>query len=177
MTRRPEEGDKRLTRHDEARADSDGRPAPTDRPGVLPEKLRLFEEYWHSIADPRLGIPYRRDFDIAAVAPLVSNLSLVDIVAVDDGPPRYRFRLAGTWYRENFGVELTGRYIDEYRSGEALAVINRTYAHIAESRTLHYWRHRSMIEGREHMTYARLMGALAEDDGRVIQLVGCFVRA
>jgi len=38
------------------------------RPAHLPEPLAVFEAYWQSIADPDLGIPYKRDFSFVDIA-------------------------------------------------------------------------------------------------------------
>jgi len=147
------------------------------RPETLPDVLAKFEAYWWQISDAELGMPYRRDFDMAAIAPLLSHIAILDLEHDEDGATRYRYRFAGTWHLENFGVELTGRYIDDLRRGNSLDTIHGALVGIAQSRSLHYWRRRSMIEGREYMVYSRLMGPLADDDGTVVQLVGCFVRS
>lgn len=147
-----------------------------NRPDVLPEKLAIFERYWQSTCHPDHGVPRRRDFQLERIGSLLANLAILDIEAGAGGTQRYRFRLAGTWHLENFGVELTGRYIDELRHGDPLDQINRSYETIARNRELHYWRRRSIIEGREYMTYTRLMGPLSDDGGKIVQFVGCFVR-
>jgi len=71
---------------------------------------------------------------------------------------------------------MTGKYLDELRRGDALDHFRRVYKTIADTGTLHYWRRQSVMEDREYLIYARVMGPLADDDGNVVQLAGCFFR-
>lgn len=146
------------------------------RPDVLPEKLIDFEAYWKSIVDPEIGMPRKSNFDLIHIAPLMSHIAILDVHRSDDGKNRYKFRFAGTWHRENFFMELTGHFVDTLRQDDPLDAVNEVYREIEQTSDLHYWRRHSIVEGREYMTYHRLMGPLADDDGTVVQLVGCFVR-
>jgi len=146
------------------------------RPASLPEPLATFEAYWQSIADPDLGIPYKRNFAFADIASIARYIAILDVLPEPDKPTRYKFRFAGTWHLDSFGVEMTGKYLDELRRGESLDRILQAYKTIADSGALHYWRRQSVMEAREYLIYARVMGPLADDDGNVAQLAGCFVR-
>lgn len=146
------------------------------RPEDLPEPLAVFEAYWQSIADPDLGIPYKRNFSFVDIAPIARYMLILDVLPEPDKPTRYKFRFAGTWHLDSFGVEMTGKYLDELRRGDALDQFRRTYKTIADTGALHYWRRQSVMEDREYLIYARVMGPLADDDGNVVQLAGCFFR-
>ena len=146
------------------------------RPAQLQAPLAKFEAYWQSITDPDLGFPYKRNFAFVDIASIARYVAILDVETGPDRSCRYRFRFAGTWHLDNFGIELTGRYLDELRRGEPLNRIIQSYRAIAEGGALHYWRRQSVMEEREYLMYARLMGPLADDEGNIVQLAGCFVR-
>ncbi|MEM9683696.1 MAG: PAS domain-containing protein [Pseudomonadota bacterium] len=73
------------------------------------ENIRRIVEYWTAIR-PCGGLPGRQHFDPLAVPELLPNIRLLD---VSGAPPRFRVRLMGTRLRDYFGIEQTGRWLDE----------------------------------------------------------------
>ncbi len=75
--------------------------------------LMALHAYWDHRRQGRT-VPDRRDIDPVDIGPgLLPNVALVDVV---DGGARFRNRLVGTAIVERWGVETTGRFLDEIMS-------------------------------------------------------------
>jgi hypothetical protein len=77
-------------------------------PRDIDAPLRELYAYWRRVKGDR-AFPRRRDFDPAAVKPLLPNIMLLDIV----GARRFRYRLVGTAMVAAFGRDLTGSYVGD----------------------------------------------------------------
>ena len=65
--------------------------------------------YWQSV-HPEFGLPGRQHIDPAQITALLPNVWLVD---VQQTPLRFRYRLIGTRIAEFYGVDHTGKWLDE----------------------------------------------------------------
>lgn len=74
--------------------------------------------------------PLRADFDPAEMVFALGNLSLFDI---KDNPRRYWCRLDGTRQVELFGVDCTGKYLDEAFSPDYYALAHKSFTEVADS--------------------------------------------
>jgi hypothetical protein len=91
---------------------------------------RWLFDYWRSI-HPAHGLPGRRHFDPAAVAPLLPNIVLVD---VHRGPLRFRYRLLGSRIDAIHGKTLVGQWLDEaYASHPNAAAMLAEYTRVTET--------------------------------------------
>jgi hypothetical protein len=100
-------------------------------PQAIPERVRTLAAYWHSLAGG--AAPERRLFDPAAVLALLPYLLIVELV---DRPFRVRYRLTGTKVDEMTGMNITGRYLDEFATDEyrdVVLAIQRCYARCRET--------------------------------------------
>lgn len=88
-----------------------------DKLGMRPNVRQLFA-YWQSLAHG--AAPERHLVDPGAIKPLLPYLMLVEFF---EDPFRVRYRLTGTRVDELTGVNLTGRYLDEFRHGEGMNAI------------------------------------------------------
>lgn len=91
----------------------------------VPGKIAAFSAYWKSLADG--AAPDRRLLDPAAILPILPYLLLVEF---EDAPFRVRYRLTGTKVDEMTGMNITGRYLDEFIQGryrEAVIFIQNCY--------------------------------------------------
>jgi hypothetical protein len=83
-----------------------------DRSRVRPElsepRLRALYDYWNHKCRDR-SMPARADLDPVEMRPWLGNLALIDVTA-DRG---FVYRLYGTAFVDSFGVDMTGRGIDE----------------------------------------------------------------
>jgi hypothetical protein len=80
-------------------------------------------EYWLAKRGDR-QMPRRRDIDPRDLVPLLPYLQLTDLV---DGTARIRYRLVGTAIVATYGLEPTGKYMDEVLSGERLDYVRGVY--------------------------------------------------
>ncbi len=85
--------------------------------------------YWASLKNGR-EIPSRADFHPSRILRRLPNVSLVDVGACGG---QFRFRLAGTGLRDTFGLELTGRYLDQAPMGDQLDLWRTVYRRVAET--------------------------------------------
>ncbi|WP_374652889.1 PAS domain-containing protein [Dongia sp.] len=82
--------------------------------------------------------PSRADFDPIQMKYALGDLSLYD---VEDDPRRYRCRLDGTRQVDLFGVDCTGRYLDESFPPEYYALAHRSFTRaVDEGRPLYFQR-------------------------------------
>jgi hypothetical protein len=100
-------------------------------PQGTPEKVRQLAEYWLSLGG---GLaPERALLEPGAIIPLLPYVLLVEF---QDVPFRVRYRLTGTRVDEMTGMNITGRYLDEFATGEFRAVvegIQRCYVRCRET--------------------------------------------
>jgi hypothetical protein len=95
-------------------------------PQGAPERVRHLAEYWLS-----LGGGAAPERDLLEPAAIIGLLPYVLVVEFEDAPFRVRYRLTGTRVDEMTGMNITGRYLDEFATGEFRAVvegIQRCYA-------------------------------------------------
>jgi hypothetical protein len=83
-----------------------------------PEKVRQLAEYWLSLGGG--AAPERSLLDPGALIPLLPYVLLIEF---EETPFRVRYRLTGTKVDEMTGMNITGRYLDEFATGEFRAVV------------------------------------------------------
>jgi hypothetical protein len=100
-------------------------------PEGTPDRVRQLAEYWLSLGG---GIaPERSLLDPGAIIQLLPYVLLIQF---EDAPFRVRYRLTGTKVDEMTGLNITGRYLDEFATGEFRAVvegIQRCYVRCRET--------------------------------------------
>lgn len=79
----------------------------------IPKNIARLSEYWHGLAGGEP--PERNQFQIEDVAPLLPYLLLCDF---EFNPFRVRYRLSGTRVDQITGLNMTGRYLDEFVEGD-----------------------------------------------------------
>jgi hypothetical protein len=80
--------------------------------GMRPNIARLFT-FWQRIGGG--ATPERSAVDPADLKDLLPNLMLVEFT---QAPFRVRYRLTGTFVDQQTGINLTGRYLDEFCHGD-----------------------------------------------------------
>jgi len=93
---------------------------------MLPDQREVLD-YWLSLRRNSL-VPARCDFQPARLQKRLPFISLVDVSA---DAARFRFRLAGTGLRETFGVELTGRYLEDVPLGDQFELWHTMHRDVA----------------------------------------------
>jgi len=83
-----------------------------------PKNIALLSDYWHGLAGGQT--PERAQFRIEDVQPLLPYLMLCDF---EFTPFRLRYRLSGTQVDAMTGMNLAGRYLDEFAEGAYAAAV------------------------------------------------------
>lgn len=78
----------------------------------IPKNIAMLSDYWHGLAGGET--PERAQFRVEEVQPLLPFLMLCDF---EFQPFRLRYRLSGTRVDEVTGMNLAGRYLDEFADG------------------------------------------------------------
>ena len=133
-------------------------------------------EYWrekctNGIPGP---LPSLNDLNLMDLYKIADHLLLCDVVRQDGFSTRYRWRFWGSKLTAFFGVELTGRFIDEAYTAEAAGQIIATYDWIIENGAPHYWLRRGGLafDGQEHLVYERLVCPVLGQSGDIDHLFG-----
>ena len=95
-------------------------------PPDTPDRVRQLAEYWLS-----LGYGAAPDRNLVEPGAILALLPYILLVEFEDEPFRVRYRLTGTKVDEMTGINITGRYLDEFATGEFRDVvqgIQRSYA-------------------------------------------------
>lgn len=93
----------------------------------MPEQRELFD-YWRAKAAGG-AYPTRADIQPAELRSILPSLSLLDIDG-EAGAQRLRVRLAGTRLRDYYGIEITGRYLDEFDLGDQVDYWSAAYREV-----------------------------------------------
>ena len=91
----------------------------------VPAPIRSLSDYWHALAAG--DAPERSRVDLVPIRALLPYLLLVEL---EDAPFRVRYRLTGTKVDEMTGMNITGRYLDEFAHGiyrDVIQGIQRCY--------------------------------------------------
>ncbi|MGH7034773.1 MAG: PAS domain-containing protein [Stellaceae bacterium] len=125
-------------------------------------------QYWQGKRGER-RMPRRGDIEPSEIVPLLPNLLIIEVLG---GGKRQRYRLVGTAIVEAFGVEFTGKYLDQVFSREQLRGHVENYRIIAREKCtlLLSRRYRSPVAGAELICH-RLIMPLSEDGRAVNQML------
>jgi hypothetical protein len=137
---------------------------------LINEGMQRIYDYWTSRRhDGRL--PRREDIDPGELSDLLPNIFLVD---VEEAPRRYRVRLAGTEVVACFGVDMTGKTIDQYDLADERASVLEQYDLVVATREPSYKRHEFWTAAYEHhLNYERLLLPLSSDGDHIDKMLGC----
>lgn len=145
-------------------------PGTLDPTAVGNERLRRLLAYWESRRAGR-AMPRRGDIDPVDFAYLLGNITLVEVHA---DPRTYRWRLVGTWWREKFGVEATGMWIDEWPFEKQRAAVRTAYDRVVAARAPRVFARVLQLDGRR-IASETLMLPLSENGTDVSMIVVALV--
>ncbi len=143
-------------------------------PSALSPRLAAFMDYLDRCRPPGGSTARLGAFDMLAVPDLIARLVLIDPVADDSGGVRFRFRFVGTWHLTAFGHDMTGRFADELHHDPMVDLIQEALRTVLDTGEPHYWLRTSLFERQQFITYQRIMAPLADDDGQIVRIVGCY---
>jgi len=113
--------------------------------------------YWTEPAERAAPVPLPRlhHIELMDLQPIAPQLMIADIVREPPGRIRYRWRFWGTHLAEFFGIELTGRFIDEAYTPGAAAEVSAAYDWVVENKAPHFWVRRA--DNPDHLVFERLV--------------------
>jgi hypothetical protein len=138
--------------------------------GIDVEELREVFDYWQSKRRGR-SMPSRVEIDPLEIpGRLWPRISMLDVVH-SDGIARFRYRRVGSHFVETFGLDPTGRFIDETLTtrGRYRDYVISLYQHLVDVRKPIYSENMFWIDGvpQSHKQTKRLILPLSSDDCEV----------
>jgi hypothetical protein len=138
-------------------------------PVIEHDILRELWAYWDSIRGEK-AMPSRADFDPLDIPRLLPNLILFD---VEPGTRRLKARLVGTQVVATYGIDYTGRYLDEIDFGAHRDDILRDYYRCLDTAApcltqSSFWSDRGLTYSMQ-----RLILPLSDDGRTVNKLLAC----
>lgn len=100
--------------------------------------LKRMVVFW----DQKRGVrdwPLRADFDPLEFWFAVGYVSLIDVRSSETGRRRYFFRLDGTRQTDLFGVDFTGKYLDQVYAPDELPLAEQSYGTAVEQGEPQYY--------------------------------------
>jgi hypothetical protein len=134
-------------------------------------RLAQLFDYWEHKRSGR-AMPQRRDIDPGEISHLLPFIHIVE--AIDQGR-RYRYRLVGTGIVRVFGMDATGKHLDEIAAGARQAFIHECYEAVRQSRRPAFVRTRYLRTQGPEIAAARLLAPLSIGDDAVRQIIGASV--
>lgn len=128
--------------------------------------------YWLSVG--RNGqIPFRKDIQPTSMPRhLLRAVFLVDVL---NEPRNFRFRLAGSAFREGSGQEVTGRLIDEVFPPDYTLQVRELWGAVVDGRRPRWGAGRMWSESRSFVDWQGVVMPVQSEGGEVIQLLGAIV--
>jgi len=128
-------------------------PLPVDPNPALARVLAYWKEAAQCAAPEAL--PRLRHIDLMDLHDIAPQLMIADIVRDQPGRLRYRWRFWGTHLAQFFGIELTGRFIDEAYTPGAAEEVSAAYGWAVENKAPHFWVRRA--DNPDHLVFERLI--------------------
>ena len=100
--------------------------------------LKRMVAFWDEKRNGR-DWPLRADFDPLEFWFAVGTVSLIDVRINETGKRRYFFRLDGTRQVDLFGIDFTGKYLDEVYDAEGLKLAEQSYGRTVDEGVPHYY--------------------------------------
>lgn len=134
------------------------------------ERLKQVYAYWQAKCAGR-PMPARRDIEPAELKLVLPHLMLIDV----EPGPRYRYRLFGTAVTEAFGMNPTGKCVDEVMVGEYKTFLLGLYDDVCAGKLPVYSTSTYGTKRETQMWSQRLMLPLASDGATVDKVLACQV--
>ncbi len=134
--------------------------------------LAVFVDYWNSKRRGR-AMPARADIDPTEIPKLLPTMTLIDVV---DGGARFRYRLVGTGLVEGYGIESTGRFVEEViRDPATCAEFIALYRSVCNRKRPVFVRNRFPTKGGYSVASSRVLAPLSRDGETVDMLATVLV--
>jgi len=99
--------------------------------GLVDDRLRRLHAYWLERRGNR-SMPSRADIDPLDFPYILGWVMLVDVEPQEQGGLRFRYRLHGANVVEHSGLDLTGRYTEDFPGAEFAAALKESYTNLVQ---------------------------------------------
>lgn len=133
-------------------------------------------EHWRVLWAEGGRVPQIRDIDLMDFYDIADRMIIADRVG-EIPDETYRWRFAGSTFRQIWDMELTGKYLHETHDAETTSAAIEVYRNMAANSLPHYWiRPAGVIhEDRSYIHYERVIMPLANADGDLAHFLGIYV--
>lgn len=142
-----------------------------DMTAPMHQRLRQLYVYWKSRCGDR-RMPSRSDIDPLDLPALLPFIFLVDVLS---DPRDFRFRLAGTHFRDAVGTEFTGRLIGEVFPPSFGAEVHYYWSECVNRSEPAVGSGALWIAERNHVTWKGIVLPLSPDASSVNMLLGAAI--
>src|SRR5215469_8758076 len=134
-------------------------------------ELNALRDVWRQ-KSANAGFATRADFDARTIKPFMRNLTILDVLAQEDGSRRYRYRYFGSAIVEVFG-EHTNHYIEEFISPDKMARWTAGHDLVVLSGRPMRFRINYNSPQISYLSSESLVLPLSDNDGKVNMLMCC----
>lgn len=114
---------------------------------LVDPRLRRLLAYWLDRRGAR-AMPARGDIDPLDFAYLLGSIMLVDVLPQPGGDLRFRYRVYGVDAVAHSGMDLTGRYTEDYPGAEFAAKLKQSYTALVQGGMPRRVQRREYYDGR-----------------------------
>ncbi|MCW0233796.1 MAG: PAS domain-containing protein [Ferrovibrio sp.] len=137
--------------------------------------LQQFYAYWEGKRQDG-ALPFRDTVDPLDLRFVLGHVLLAEVVRGDS--IRFRYRLWGSRLTEDYGAEMTGRFVDELQPAAFGARVHRQYLNVVEACAAQHEQFDDVIDGRWFIHERLLLPlALREAPDRVGIVMGAIFRS
>ena len=108
-------------------------------PNDLNDEMKSIYGYWLERHDEQGRFPKLGDINLMDWHKLSPKLTVIDCLPHDELGVRFLWRYAGTALCDLFGMEMTGKIMDEVFEDLAKEIIADTYLQVYETKQPHIW--------------------------------------
>ncbi len=138
---------------------------------IQADVLKRIYRYWDEKRGGRRA-PARADIDPIELGSALANIFLLD---VEEAPRRYRVRLMGEAFVEEYGETVAGKYLDEVDLGDEKAAILAAYDALVENCEPLYVTSEFVKADGRRLHFERLALPLSSDGETVDKILGGMV--
>ncbi len=136
-------------------------------PNDLTDDMKAVYLYWLERHEGQGNLPKLSDIHLMDWHKLASRMSIIDAIPDEQMGLRFYWRYAGTALRDFFGIEMSGKMMDEAFDSSAYKAISPTYFEVYKTEKPHLWsRSAGIMNIRDSSrTYERVLYPLRNSKG------------
>jgi hypothetical protein len=140
-------------------------------PARLPQTVSRVRDYWENLKRGDNNMPFWDDVNLSSLPDVSDHLMLVDAF---ENPQRFRLNTLGQKIRERYGMNVTGKFVDEIEPKALFEFFTAQASVTVEAKAPTYFGPKSQAGGNEN-DYARLLLPMW-GNGRIEMILGLIAR-